>query len=410
MTKNIFERKTKEDKPVLAICYDFDKTLSPEDMQAQGFIQKVSLDVKEFWRESNELAEQNDMDQNSAWMYKMREDSRGKVLFTLDTLRDHGSNVELFPGVKDWFERIKKYATSQEVIVEHYIISSGLKEMIEGTDIFKSNAFVKVFASSFLFNKNGEAIWPAQIVNYTNKTQFLFRIQKGVLDTNDQGVNDYFPPDRIRIPFRNMVYIGDSDTDIPCMKLVNSYGGHSIGVYNPNTEDKTKVYRMLRDDRIKYFVAADYTEGSQLDALIKSIIDKTRANEKLETIYYNNKHETEEFYELSRENREEREQDELIEKLQESGNFKYTHQIINELGKFDKWTNPQRKKLYNVALNNNQITWILTDADVKSFYETLMLNDTSACDKDNSEQIAKIKTKMQELKELKEANEIKSDK
>ena len=160
MTKNIFERKTKEDKPVLAICYDFDKTLSPEDMQAQGFIQKVSSDVKEFWRESNELAEQNDMDQNSAWMYKMREDSRGKVLFTLDTLRDHGSNVELFPGVKDWFERIKKYATSQEVIVEHYIISSGLKEMIEGTDIFKSNAFVKVFASSFLFNKNGEAIWP----------------------------------------------------------------------------------------------------------------------------------------------------------------------------------------------------------------------------------------------------------
>ena len=410
MTKNIFEKKTKEDKPVLAICYDFDKTLSPEDMQAQGFIQKVSSDVKEFWRESNELAEQNDMDQNSAWMYKMREDSRGKVLFTLDTLRDYGSNVELFPGVKDWFERIKKYATSQEVIVEHYIISSGLKEMIEGTDIFKSNAFVKVFASSFLFNKNGEAIWPAQIVNYTNKTQFLFRIQKGVLDTNDQGVNDYFPPDRIRIPFRNMVYIGDSDTDIPCMKLVNSYGGHSIGVYNPNTEDKTKVYRMLRDDRIKYFVAADYTEGSQLDALIKSIIDKTRANEKLETIYYNNKHETEEFYELSRENREEREQDELIEKLQESGNFKYTHQIINELVKFDKWTNPQRKKLYNVALNNNQITWILTDADVKSFYETLMLNDTSACDKDNSEQIAKIKTKMQELKELKEANEIKSNK
>ena len=399
MTKNIFERKTKEDKPVLAICYDFDKTLSPEDMQAQGFIQKVSSDVKDFWRESNELAEQNDMDQNSAWMYKMREASRGKELFTLAKLKEYGSKVKLFPGVKEWFARIKKYGNAQEVIVEHYIISSGLKEMIEGTDIFKSNAFVKVFASSFLFDENGEAIWPAQIVNYTNKTQFLFRIQKGVLDTNDPGVNDYFPPDKIRVPFRNMVYIGDSDTDIPCMKLVNSYGGHSIGVYDPNTKDKSKVYRMLRDDRIKYFVAADYTEGSQLDALIKSIIDKTRANEKLETIYYNNKHETEEFYELSRENREEREQDELIEKLQESANFKYTHQIINELGKFDKWTNPQRNKLYNVALNNNQITWILTDADVYSFYETLMHSDPNTHNEKNREQITQIKAIIKELKE-----------
>ena len=123
--------------------------------------------------------------------------------------------------------------------------------MIEGTQIAKNGAFEKIYASSFYLNEKGVAKWPAQVVNYTNKTQFLFRIEKGVLDVNDPCVNDYFAPEDIRVPFRNMVYIGDSDTDIPCMKLVNTYGGHSIGVYNPDTIDKKKVYKMMNDNRIK---------------------------------------------------------------------------------------------------------------------------------------------------------------
>lgn len=190
--KEKFERKYKEEKPVVAICYDFDKTLSPDDMQAQGYIQSVGFDIKDFWKESNELAENNDMDQNLAYMYKMYLEAEGNMVFNRSALAEYGSKVELFHGVEEWFERIKEYGRQKNVIIEHYIISSGLKEMIEGTKMAKEGAFTKVYASSFYYNERGVAKWPAQVVNYTNKTQFLFRIEKGVLDINDPGVNDYF--------------------------------------------------------------------------------------------------------------------------------------------------------------------------------------------------------------------------
>lgn len=211
-----YKRERKEEKPVLAICYDFDKTLSPDDMQAQGYIQSVGFDVGEFWKQSNSLASSNDMDQNLAYMLTMKQTAEGRVLFTRQKLMDYGAEVALFPGVQNWFERIRTYGENRGVIVEHYIISSGLKEMIEGTAV--AGEFKKIYASSFYYNENNVAIWPAQVVNYTNKTQFLFRIEKGVLDINDPGVNDSFAPDEMRVPFRNMVYIGDSDTDVPCMK------------------------------------------------------------------------------------------------------------------------------------------------------------------------------------------------
>ena len=185
-------------------------------------------------------------------------------------------------------ERRVYFDAKAKLHLQNYIISSGLKEMIEGTSVAKNGAFKKIYASSFYYNERGVAVWPAQVINYTNKTQFLFRIEKGVLDINDSGVNDYFTPDNMRIPFRNMIYIGDSDTDIPCMKLVNSYGGHSIGVYNADTQDKKKVYKMMHDKRIKYFAAADYSEGRELDTLVKAIIDRTAYNEKLETMHYKN--------------------------------------------------------------------------------------------------------------------------
>ena len=225
------KRKAKENKPVLAICYDFDKTLSPDDMQAQGYIQSVyKEDVASFWQESNKLAEDNEMDTNLAYMFMMVREARGKIVLTKESLQKYGSEVKLFPGVDTWFKRIKDYGEKNGVIVEHYIISSGLKEMIEGTEVAKEGSFEKIYASSFMFDDRNVPIWPAQVINYTNKTQFLFRIEKGILDVNDSGVNDFFAPEDIRVPFRNIVYIGDSDTDIPCMKLVNSYGGHSIGV------------------------------------------------------------------------------------------------------------------------------------------------------------------------------------
>ena len=287
-----YARKHKEKDPVLAICYDFDKTLSPNDMQAQGYIQSVGYDVQKFWDESNELAHSNDMDGNLAYMLKMVQESRGRIEFSRKALMEYGARVQLFEGVRDWFRRIREYGQQHHVIVEHYIISSGLKEMIEGTEIAKSGAFQQIYASSFYFDESGNAVWPAQVINYTSKTQFLFRIEKGVLDINDPGVNEYFPPDQVRVPFRNMVYIGDSDTDIPCMKLVNTYGGHSIGVYNPQTGDKHKVYRMLKDQRIRYFAPADYRENSELDILVKQIIKKTAVYEVLQNHYYENLSET----------------------------------------------------------------------------------------------------------------------
>ena len=374
MADNKFTRKHKERKPVVAICYDFDKTLSPDDMQAQGYIESVGYDIKSFWAEYNKLAEDNDMDQNLAYMYEMMEKARGRLVFTKDKLEEYGAKVNLFPGVEDWFERIRQYGLEQNVIVEHYIISSGLKEMIEGTTVAKSGAFEKIYASSFYFDNYGVAIWPAQVVNYTNKTQFLFRIEKGVLDINDQGVNDYFSPEDIRVPFRNMVYIGDSDTDIPCMKLVNTYGGHSIGVYNPDTKDKKKVYKMIKDNRIKYFASADYTDGSELDILVKSIIDRTSANEKLENISFELKDEVKKSDEAYIINEEEEKKESLILSLEDSSSFANTHTIISQLLVIDKWSNDQIKNLYKIAVENNQVNWILTDYDVAEFYKRLLEN------------------------------------
>ena len=367
-----YERKHKEANPVVAICYDFDKTLSPDDMQAQGYIQSVGYDVPDFWKKSNSLASDNEMDQNLAYMYTMKQESEGKVLFTKEKLAEYGASVQLFPGVEQWFERIREYGKSQGVIVEHYIISSGLKEMIEGTAVAKAGAFEKIYASSFYYNEKGVAVWPAQVVNYTNKTQFLFRIEKGVLDINDSAVNESFSPEEMRVPFRNIVYIGDSDTDIPCMKLVTSYGGHSIGVYNAESKDKTKVYKMMRDGRIKYFAPADYREGTELDLLVKAIINRTAANEALETLHYKNK--IERIKADKESNEEERQKADLLIALENSGSFATTHSLISELQKIDDWSYEEKEILFQIALDNSQIRYILRDLDVEAFYKKLLKN------------------------------------
>lgn len=363
-----YKRERKEEKPVLAICYDFDKTLSPDDMQAQGYIQSVGFDVGEFWKQSNSLASSNDMDQNLAYMLTMKQTAEGRVLFTRKKLMDYGAEVALFPGVQNWFERIRTYGENRGVIVEHYIISSGLKEMIEGTAV--AGEFKKIYASSFYYNENNVAIWPAQVVNYTNKTQFLFRIEKGVLDINDPGVNDSFAPDEMRVPFRNMVYIGDSDTDVPCMKLVNVNGGYSIGVYNADVKDKTKVYKMMRENRIKYYAPADYSEGKELDTLLKAIIDRTAENEALESRFYAYKREQTDADKQT--NETEREKVDLLIKLENSRSFATTHAVIEKMRQITVWTKDETENLFTIAVNNSQVFYILGDMDVKAFYQKLL--------------------------------------
>lgn len=271
---------------VLAFCYDFDKTLSPEDMQAQGYIQKLQENVQDFWDASNKMCKKHGMDPNLAYMYMMLKGAENKFYVKKDGLRRFGSKVKLYDGVETWFDRMDAEGAQYGLKVEHYIISSGIKDMIEGTKIGKK--FKKIYANTFLYNEGGSAIWPSQIINFTNKTQFLFRIEKGAIDVNDDNVNTYYKPSEMRVPFSNMIYIGDSMTDIPCMKLVNSFGGHSIGVYDPVSQNKDQVYRLIRDHRIRYFTPADYTENSELELLVKKIIRYVAAGTDL-------RHETERY-------------------------------------------------------------------------------------------------------------------
>ena len=278
-------RKYKEERPVVAICYDFDKTLSPDDMQAQGFIQAVGYEISKFWQESNGLAGSNDMDQNLAYMFKMMETAEGRVLFTKKALLEYGTKVRLFPGVEDWFRRIREYGEDHGVIVEHYIISSGLKEMIEGTPI--ASEFRKIYACSFLYDVDGIAYWPGVAVNYTNKTQFIFKINKGVESVSDcKLVNQYIEERERPVPFSRMIYVGDGTTDIPCMRLVKNFGGHSIAVYNPASAKvgRKDLASLIRDNRVNHVCAADYTEGSEIDRLVKLIIDKIAVDFELQQL------------------------------------------------------------------------------------------------------------------------------
>lgn len=274
-----------ERKTIIAICYDFDNTLSDDNMQSQGYIQnEYSGDIKAFWFNSNQLSIKNKMDPNLAYMYMMAQKSHKRGALTRERLEDYGRNISFFPGVEGWFKRINAYGEKYHILIEHYIISSGLKEMIEGTTIAKSKVFKEIYASSFYYDDKGTATWPAQVVNPTNKTQYLFRIVKGTTDVLDPRVHDHFNEKEKRISFRNIIFIGDSYTDIPCMKLVSSKGGHSIGILSNDEDNKKIIYDLLRDKRIKYVASADYSAGSKLDLVVKRIIDYIAANQKLEEI------------------------------------------------------------------------------------------------------------------------------
>ena len=266
----------------MAICYDFDKTLSPDDMQSFTLIPSFGIDKAEFWRGADELAQANRMDNNLAWMYELIKYSKfkGKSL-KRDYFRAIGADVQLYEGVQDWFRLTRDYAAECGIELEHYIISSGLKEIIEGSAI--APEFARIYASSYLYNTDGIAEWPAQAVNYTNKTQYIFRIAKGIPEEYDERVNDSMADADLRIPYENIVYVGDSATDIPCMRLVKSKGGYSVGVYDPEKNDRTKVRRLYNDGRLSFYAPADYTEGGQLMRCVKSIIREIAAREDVKT-------------------------------------------------------------------------------------------------------------------------------
>lgn len=252
--------------------YDFDKTLCTKDMQEYTFIPNLGMSAKDFWDEAKKLAVDKKMDRILAYMYLMIEKSNANHnSIKREDFVNLGDKIEFFDGVVDWFERINKYAKDNGVNIEHYIISSGLKEIIQGSSISKK--IKEIYACEFFYNHNGIAVWPLMAVNYTAKTQFLFRINKGVLDiSEDDALNKYVPEYDRKIPFRNMIYIGDGLTDVPCMKLVKTNGGSSIAVYKKRK--KAKVEELLSDKRVDFIVPADYTDGSELDKIVKKTINK----------------------------------------------------------------------------------------------------------------------------------------
>ena len=268
-------------KPIVAIMYDFDKTLCTRDMQEYTFIPSVGMEPSEFWGHTAEVAAAETMDSILTYLYCMVEKAHqtGNPL-TRESLVACGKDIEYHPGVEGWFERINRYAEEAGVEVEHYVLSSGLKEIIEGTSIAKY--FKRIYACEFLY-KDGQAYWPKMAVNYTNKTQFVYRINKGVLDiNNDVDLNNSRPDSEKRVFFSNMIYIGDGLTDVPCMKLVKQSGGHSIAIYSRGQQHKAAP--LLKHERVDWMFEADYSEGSELDQTMKLLLQNLAYYNKLKGI------------------------------------------------------------------------------------------------------------------------------
>lgn len=241
-------------------------------MQDYAFIPSLGYTPGEFWGIANSFGWKNRMDGLLAYMYTMIDECRKKnIRLDREYLVSCGRAIELFPGVKDWFARINAFGKEQGVEVEHYVLSSGLKEIIEGSGI--SHEFKEIYACEFLYNEEGLASWPKLDVNFTNKTQFVYRINKGILDiANDKDLNASMPDDSKRIPFTNMIYVGDGLSDVPCMKMMRSYGGQAVAVYQKS--NRAGVEDLLRNGRVDYIFPADYSEGTALDLTMKNIIRK----------------------------------------------------------------------------------------------------------------------------------------
>ena len=261
-----------EGKTIVALLYDFDKTLCTQDMQNYAFIPALGMEPGDFWREANAFGWRQHMDGVLAYMYTMIRKCRElEIPLTRSFLSRCGENIVFFPGVRDWFARIDRFGELLGVQTEHYVISSGLREIIDGSAV--AGAFKEIYASEFYYDEAGRPVWPKLAVNFTAKTQFVYRINKGVLDvSDDQTLNASMPDDSKRVPFTNMIYLGDGLSDVPCMKMMRSYGGQAIAVYQD--ANRPGVEQLLRQGRVDFIFPADYREGAGLETTVKNIIRK----------------------------------------------------------------------------------------------------------------------------------------
>lgn len=266
----------------MAIVYDFDGTLARGNLQESQFLPDVGVAPAEFWDEVGELSREHKADNVLMYMYLMLEKARvaKQPVRRQDFLR-HGNGIEFFKGVEDWFSRTNQYGKGEGIRVEHYIVSSGNTEIISGTTI--ASQFEEIYASKFMFNASEVAEWPALSVNYTTKTQYLFRINKGAHDLSDgKAINKFVPMGKRPIPFERMIYIGDGETDIPCVRLVKDLGGLSVAVYPPRTKGaRSEAESLLSDGRVHKVVPADYRDGRKLDKVVKAHIRLVAAREEM---------------------------------------------------------------------------------------------------------------------------------
>ena len=272
----------------IAIAYDFDGTLAPGNMQEHSFIPKLGIDKSAFWEEANKLARDNDADEILTYMQLMLKKAGEKnIPVTHKAFMDHGREIQFFEGVDTFFDRINVFAKSIGIVVDHHIISSGVRDIIKGTTIAKF--FKNVFASGYIFDVNGVAVWPALAINYTTKTQYLFRINKGINNSYDNtAINKFVEYEKRPVPFSNMIYLGDGETDVPAMKMIKYQGGTAIAVYNSSKRKKKDkpsprqiCEKLIEDNRADFIAPADYTSGSKLDALLKNLMRKIIEEENL---------------------------------------------------------------------------------------------------------------------------------
>ena len=267
------------DRPIIALLYDFDKTLCTTDMEDYAFIPALGYTPAEFWAKANTFGRDNRMDGLLAYMYTMIQECAAQNIKLDRAFLNHcGESIQLFPGVREWFARINAFGESLGVQVEHYVISSGLREIIEGSGI--AQEFREIYACEFYYNEHGDACWPKLDVNFTNKTQFVYRINKGILDVSrDKELNDSMPDDSKRVPFTNMIYMGDGLSDVPCMKMMRAYGGQAIAVYQAS--NRQGVEKLLADGRVDFIFPADYREGMELDRTVRDILRKMTITDRL---------------------------------------------------------------------------------------------------------------------------------
>ncbi len=266
-------------KPTVALIYDFDGTLSPLNMQEYDFLKAIGIkDKKKFWAENSEMVSQHNASNILCYMKLMREKAKAAhVSIKRQQFVDFGKSIELYNGVKEWFAEINKLGKRVGVNIEHYINSSGLKEMIEGTPIAKE--FKEIYACSFMY-EDDVAVWPSVAVDFTAKTQYLFMINKGISKISENSrVNEYKPYEERAIPFEHMLYFGDGETDIPCMKLVKQQGGYSFAVYKPhNSKKKAAAEKLVAEERVNFVCPADYSKGSEIYTIVEAIINSIKYN------------------------------------------------------------------------------------------------------------------------------------